>query len=389
MKKIKVAISQRIIPHYRVPVFTELSERKDIDLTVFYGKGFKSGASANAEKIDGFKHVKLFTIFLSFLNRYNKQLIVFHPFLIFRLLFGNFDVIIVEPTTNIFNDLIIFPYCKLFKRKFIWYEAGAVPENERTANRKFMDPIVNRMTKKADAYITYNSFADKYLMEYLNIPKEKIFRAQNALDTKEIFAAIEKFSGSIDKKKAELELSDCKVALFIGGIEKRKRINNLISAIANINKAGIKAKTLIVGDGFDIQWIKSHMTADELECTIFAGKHIADAVLYILVSDVVVLPGQGGLSINHAYACKKPFIGTRESVSPDTDSIYDYVTDDLNGYVININDIAALTEKLKIIFTQSDLYGKLCAGAFETSKVIDVPNMVDGIENAVKFVCQK
>ena len=105
MKKIKVAISQRIIPHYRVPVFTELSERENIDLTVFYGKGFNSGSQSNAKNIFGFKHKKLLTIFLCFKRNGAKQLRVFHPALFFYLLFGKFDVVIVEPSTNFYNDI--------------------------------------------------------------------------------------------------------------------------------------------------------------------------------------------------------------------------------------------------------------------------------------------
>jgi glycosyltransferase involved in cell wall biosynthesis len=380
-----VAFTQRIIPHYRVPVFTELSKREYIDLTVYYGKGFPSGSSANADYISGFKHKKLATIFLGFLNRQNKQLIVFHPFLFFHLLFGRYEVVIAEPTTNIFNDLVIFPYCKLFRKKFIWYEAGAVPKPERTRNRKLMDPVVGFITKRADAYITYNSFAEKYLIESFKIPVEKIFRAQNALDTNEIVRDIAKYENQVTAKRKEYGLDGVKVALFIGGIEKRKRINNLISAINNINKNGINAKALIVGDGQDLEWVKDNMNPDEAANTIFAGKHVLDAVLFILLSDVVVLPAQGGLSINHAFACGKPFIGTREGVSPGTDSIYDYVTDGYNGYVVKENDIADLEVKLEAIFTNPELYDKLSKGASETSKRINVPGMVNGIENSIKY----
>jgi len=385
MKRIKVAFTQRIIPHYRVPVFTELSKREDIDLTVYFGKGFPSGSSANADNISGFKHKRLATIFLGFLNRHNKQLIVFHPFLFFHLLFGRYDVVIAEPTTNIFNDLVIFPYCKLFKKKFIWYEAGAVPKNERTRNRKLMDPVVDFITKRADAYITYNSFADNFLIESFNIQPEKIFRAQNALDTDEIVRDIAKYESQVTAKRREYGFEGSKVALFIGGIEKRKRINNLITAINNLNKKGIRAKALVVGDGHDLEWVRSNTKPDEALNTLFAGKHVADAVLHILLSDVVVLPAQGGLSINHAFACGKPFIGTREGVSPGTDSIYDYVTDGYNGYVVKENDIADLEEKLQAIFSDSELYDKLCKGAIETSKRINIPGMVNGIENSIKY----
>ena len=387
MKKIKVAISQRIIPHYRVPVFTELARRNNIDLTVYYGKGFKTGASVNSENIEGFNSVKLFTIFLSFLNKKNKQLIVFHPTLLFHLLIRRFDIVIVEPSTNIFNDIFIFGYCKIFNKKFIWYEAGAVPKKNRTFYRKLMDPVIDILTKSSNAFITYNSFADQYLIDSFNIPSEKIFRAQNTLDTSKISKDIYLFKNQVKALRSKLEIIDTKVALFIGGIEKRKRINNLITAVSNVNKMGIKTKTIIVGDGQDMNWVKTNMNKEEVSSTIFVGKHIDDAVLYILLSDVVVLPAQGGLSINHAFACGKPFIGTTETVSPGTNSIYDYIKDGINGFVIKVDDVGDLTDRLYQLFSDDSLYKKACQEALKSSKYLTVPRMVDGIENAITYCC--
>ena len=384
---VRVAVSQRVIPHYRISVFKNLAERSNIDLTVFFGKGLETGTAVNANIIEGFVHKKLFTLPLSFKRDGSMQLRVLHPFLLFYLFAGKFDVVIVEPTTNLYNDIGIFLFCKLFRRKFIWYAAGAGAPKERTLYRRLIDPIVSILTKYADAYITYNSFADNYLKEYFDAPDEKIFRAQNALDTTNITRDVKKWNSEIKFKKQELGIDNAKVALFIGGIEKRKRINNLIQAITEVNHKGIEAKTLIVGDGPDVDWVKEKMTEADRRNTIFAGTHISDAVLYLLMSDVIVLPAQGGLSINHAFACSKPFIGTRECVSGG-DSIYDYVKDGHNGYVVAENDTDALSDKLFSLFSDDTLYMKLCSGALETSTRLDIPNMVDGIEAAIKYAAR-
>ena len=112
MKKIKVAISQRIIPHYRVPVFAELARRKGIDLTVYHGRGMPSGSNSNADKstIKGFKFKTLYTVFLNFKSQETNNLMlrVWHPTLIFHLLLGNYDVIITEPGSNFYNNIFIF-----------------------------------------------------------------------------------------------------------------------------------------------------------------------------------------------------------------------------------------------------------------------------------------
>ena len=120
MKKTKVAVSQRIIPHYRVPVFTELASIENISLTVFYGKSFKTGSQVNADSIINFNAKKLFTIFLNYKGVYgSSQLRVWHPFLILHLIAGNYDVVIVEPSTNFYNNIFSFLYCKIFRKKII------------------------------------------------------------------------------------------------------------------------------------------------------------------------------------------------------------------------------------------------------------------------------
>lgn len=382
MKKIKVAISQRIIPHYRVPVFKELASREDLDVTVFYGNGFMKGSQANASAIEGFRHSKLFTIFLNFKRNDSKQLRVWHPLLFFHLLFGGFDVVIAEPTTNFYNDIFIFIYCKIFKKKFIWYEAGTEPKEKRTKFRRMIDPIVNYFIKYSDSYITYTSYADISLIEYYNVDKKKIFRAQNTVDTYDYPREIEKFKDMVKETKQQLNLAGYKVVLYIGGIEKRKKINNAITATANLNGKGMKAKTLIVGDGEDIGWIKEQMTDVEKTNTVFAGKHVADAVLYVLLADVVVLPSQGGLSVTQAFACGKPFIGSEEI---EHGGIKDYVFPGYNGYLVKEDNVADLQQALELVLTDTTHYLKLCEGAFETSKKITVPNMVDGIVNAIRY----
>ena len=383
MKKIKVAISQRIVPHYRVPVFKELAFRENIDLTLYYGGGFEKGSQVNAQEITGFNAKKLFTIMLNYNGVYgSSQLRVWHPFLTLHLLFGNFDVIIVEPSTNFYNNIFTFIYCKIFGKKFIWHESGSIPKEQRPKFRRMIDPILSIFIKGANAFITYTSYADESLKRDFNIDSKKIFRAQNTIDTSNIDKEIEIFLPEVNSKKKELELLGFKVALYIGGIEQRKKIENLIKAITHLNNSGIPSKALIVGDGPDKDGLLSKLTAEDKVNTLFAGKHVKDATLYVLLSDVVVLPSSGGLSVMTAFACKKPFVGSEEI---EHGGIKDYVTNGVNGFLVKENDVKELQEKLKEIFINDYLYKKMSSMAYKSSKKITIPNMVNGFENAINY----
>lgn len=383
MKPIKVAISQRIIPHYRVPVFTELSKRTEIDLTVFYGHGMKTGSQANAQRIGGFHSVKLATICLNYKGVYgSSQLRVWHPLLFFHLICGRFDVVIAEPSTNFYNDIFIYLYCKLFGKKFIWYESGSVPKNQRSRFRKIIDPFISTFIKGADAYITYTSYADRSLKRDFNIDNARIFRAQNTVDTTNIAKELEYYKPLVEAKKKELGMNECNVSLYIGGIEKRKKIENLITATCNLRADGMNTKCLIVGDGPDKEWLLQKMSDIEKQHTFFVGKQIKDATLYIMISDVVVLPSSGGLSVIQAFACKKPFIGSEEI---EHGGIRDYVIPGENGYLVKENDINELQAALKKVFSEKELYETLCNNAYKTSKKMNIISMVDGIEKAIKY----
>ncbi len=124
------------------------------------------------------------------------------------------------------------------------------------------------------------------------------------------------------------------------------------------------------------------MTTIELEQTVFAGKHITDATLYIILSDVVVLPSAGGLSVIQAMACGKPFIGSEEI---EHGGIRDYVTNGINGFLVKENDVNDLYCALKELYTNDKRYAAFCKNAFEKSKELTIQNMVNGIQNAIKY----
>ena len=93
----------------------------------------------------------------------------------------------------------------------------------------------------------------------------------------------------------------------------------------------------------------------------------------------MVLPGEGGLSINHAFGCGKPCIATQEAVAGG-DTVYDYIQENRNGFVAKMNDSRDLANKLRLIFTNEDLYQNVCKGALESAKELTVEKMVDEIE---------
>ena len=112
-KLLKVAVVQRIIPHYRLPVFAKLSDDKGLDVTILYGRAPNQGSMRNVENICEFKNKFFFTIQFLLKSKRAGYHFVFHPFMIFHLLKMKYQVIILEGPTNVIDNFFIIPISKL------------------------------------------------------------------------------------------------------------------------------------------------------------------------------------------------------------------------------------------------------------------------------------
>ena len=172
---IKVALIQRICPHYRVSIFRHLS--KHADLTLYYGKGEESGSCQNAKIIDGFKHKKLFTLALSLNLRTKSYYLSWFPSLIFHLIKDRPQVIITEGTTNILNNISVIIFAKLTGTSFIWWCAGRNINLPIDRARKVIEPILTFLIRRSDACIGYTEMSREYFLS-IGVPNEKIFITQ-------------------------------------------------------------------------------------------------------------------------------------------------------------------------------------------------------------------
>jgi len=379
MRKINVGFSSRVLPDYRTPVYKELSKRNDIFFKAYFGKGTTSGAYSNANNFEGINYSKLFTVKVPLGKNLYR---VWHPTLFFYLVRDDIDIIITEGTPNMFNNISSYIYAKIFKKKFITYEAADI--QRKSIYRKLLFPVEYFIYKYADAFITYNSAADRALIKR-GIPRDKIFRSQNTVDISKHKRHAEAYLKIIAQEKRELTLGDHFIINYTGAIERRKKIEILLKAYKILFEKEYKVSLFIVGDGPDFVYYNELAKKMSLEKIFFWGRKIDDVYKYFLLSDICVLPGQGGLLINDAFTFGKPIIATEEAVAGG-DSVYDYIENGINGYVISQNSVDELVVTLEKIITNKELYTQLCQGSSESSKKFSISAMVDGIEDAIQYV---
>lgn len=333
---LKVAIVQRSCPHYRIPFFSRLNQNEDIMLSVLVND---PKALRWAKTGLGFKLVYMPALKAEFGYDSKSYSIPFSPHLIKKLWQERYDVLIVEGVTNILNNLLIYPVARLRRSRYIWWGAGRRRFAKKNILRRIADPFVNYLIKHADVCLAYGSVAQDYMVS-VGAKPDRVFVAQNTIDTAPIFAQIQEMNTEAAKVRQQLGFNEKKIILYVGVIEKRKKIENLILAYREILKRVNQPVALvIVGDGPHLsslrQWYEEKMPSLDVH---FLGEIIEGVGAYFALCDVFVLPSEGGLALNQAMAYGKPVIAT----SADGTEI-DLIQHGKNGYIVTEDDITALS----------------------------------------------
>ena len=297
MIKKRVIILQRVCTSYRVPLFQKLSDDYEIDIKVVYGDDIPNSKVKNSPIIDGFKSKKLQTKFFIFKDR----TFVFHKKLIRELFEYKPDVIICEGESNFLNYLQALIFSKIFhnKTRIIQWTLGEMPKSE--PRPFYLMPLKKFFRKRFNGFIVYSSFGKQALVQQ-GLKPESIFVAVNVSNTEEHIEKSKSFSESIVPSNNEQHLK----CLFVGSIEKPKRLELLIDAARLLD--GKDIKFTIVGDGIELQKLQDKVNILKLKNLEFVGRVTTRLPELYLNSDILVLPGRGGMVISEAMCYGLPVL---------------------------------------------------------------------------------
>lgn len=231
--------------------------------------------------------------------------------------------IISGSSSYLINWLIIF-YSKITRKKvFIWchgFHASLKKRRSRFLAKLFF--------AHADGLLMYNSYYSKNMID-IGCKPERISFIHNSLDSKkqtEIFHALQPsciyadYFGNNDP-----------VAIYIGRIQKRKKIDMLIRAIHNLNKQGHKMNIVIVGGISDDNSLVDLVNKLDMQKEVwFYGPSYNEeengALLYN--ASICVCPERVGLTSIHSLTYGTPVVSNDifENQEPEFEAIIPNVT---------------------------------------------------------------
>ncbi|OXD83109.1 hypothetical protein CE135_11140 [Vibrio parahaemolyticus] len=241
----------------------------------------------------------------------------------------------------------IFIYCKFFNKKYVWWSLGKVRTRKKNIINKILDPIIEFLLNNACCVMARNTLAKKYYVNDKDFDDCRVIVAPNSMNHhKENDVNIER----------RLELKEIKnesiIMLYVGALTNLKRPKDLLFSIESLLKIdpSIDLQLWFVGDGPEREKLEQLTQSLNLSKNVkFFGKVFDGVGAYFELSDFVVVPGLGGLVINHAMIYGKPVISR---LADGTE--LDLIEDGLTGYLVDGYEIDKLVEKISLMLN-SDL----------------------------------
>jgi glycosyltransferase involved in cell wall biosynthesis len=223
-----------------------------------------------------------------------------------------------------------------------------------------------RLHKKIDAFIAYSHKGAREYQEVTSNQKP-VYVASNAVSKRPIGPPLERphqFQGR-------------PVLLYVGRIQARKRIDNLLRACSALPE-DLQPILRIVGDGPTKESLESLANKVYPKTDFMGRKSGAELAELFRKADLFVLPGTGGLAVQEAMSYALPVIvaegdGTQgDLVKPE------------NGWIIPSNDEQALRETLKVAISDAAQLRRMGKCSYKiVQNEVNIEQMVNTFLNAI------
>jgi len=183
---------------------------------------------------------------------------------------------------------------------------------------------------------------------YSGISSTKITEIPNAIYSDVFYPATTRVRQALRKKLKYPE--DCKILLFVGGINPRKGVDLLIETFIKIARHNLKVVLSVVGptykykNSFHEQLYKRIDENNLRERVFFTKRAVENVVDYMQASDVFVFPSRKetfGTVVGEAMACGLPVVAM--NIPGVTDTLIDHGID---GFIVPQDDSKLLSEQL-------------------------------------------
>jgi glycosyltransferase involved in cell wall biosynthesis len=361
----KLALQQRVLPAYRAPFFDALAQACTGGLSVFAGQprpdeNIPSPQGLQIAQLVPARNWHFFSVQSPFYRCYQ-------PGIVHWLESWQPDALIVEANPRYLSTPSSIRWMHIRNKPVIGWGLGAPPVSGRLAGWRMRSRT--KFLGTLDATIAYSQRgADEY--RQMGFPAGRVFVAPNAVSGRP--------ANPLPPRPLEFEGQPR--LLFVGRLQERKRIDNLLQACAALPEA-LQPELRIVGDG-PVRVNFECLAQQVYPRTQFTGAHYgAELEADFTWADLFVLPGTGGLAVQQAMAYGLPVIVAQGDGTQD-----DLVRSE-NGWQVLPDDLAALQAALGTALVDAPRLRQMGAESYRIVRdEINLERMVAVFVEALKSV---
>lgn len=363
----RLGVQQRVLPRYRLPFLEALADACKEGVSVFAGQPRPQEAIAVVEAPQIHKENLRYVEGNNLHILYGSLYLCYQRGLLEWLKEEQATALIVEANARYLSTPAAVRWMHRHTRPVIGWGLGAPTPNGFLASLRRKRRT--RFLSQFDALIAYSQRgAEEYARA--GFPRERIVVAPNAVSP----------APAHPPPARPLSFESRPTVLFVGRLQARKRIDNLLYACAAL-PARIQPRLLIVGDG------PARPALEKLAQGIypraeFAGAQHGEALRsFFLAADLFVLPGTGGLAVQEAMGYGLPV------VVAEGDGTQGDLVRATNGWQVPPNDITALVAALQEAFSDVARLRAMGAESYRIVKEeINVGRMVAAFLQALRLV---
>lgn len=349
----KAIILQRVIPDYRAAVFREITANENNDISLIIGQSIASAKAKNSNDLSGIKFKQLATNNICIFGR----VFVWHVGLLKELRKENPDVIICEAESHFLGYLSAIIY-KLFispRTRLIMWCFYALPG--KVHERSFFHSWVKKCARLCfDGFISYTSFGKKQLMAS-GISEDKITVAVNVCDTELLINKNKSLSITKEDAKRRLGVEDKFVVTYVGTVDEAKKPELVIELAMLFQSKAFHF--FIIGSGPLERQIRARVAELRLRNITLTGRVVEDLPTYYRATDVVVIPGRGGIVISESMCFGVPV------VVHQADGVeHDLIRHGVTGAILDSGDVSDFERELLAFADAPDRVKQLGQNAY-------------------------
>jgi glycosyltransferase involved in cell wall biosynthesis len=385
-QKIRLGILVSHPIQYFTPVYRELANAHDIDLTVlfrtrvgvdeYHDKGFGRAVRWDTPLLEGYSH--------EFLSR-KRTLSGTELTIVQEVRRRRFDVLLVHGYNSLTNLLAILTAKLTGTRVLMRGDTRKMDHHRGSGGRR---ALKRALFKIFDGFVTIGTLNRDYYANH-GVDVRRLFFAPFCVSNSAF--RLDGASHALARARVRGELGlgeDEVVVLFVSKLTAQKRADDLIRAFALIEGQFANARLVIAGSGEQAEPLRNLAADLSLERLVFAGFYNQSKLpaLYA-ASDVFVLPAvqePWGLVVNEAMAAGLPVI-----VSDEVGAAPDLVEGKGTGIVFPCGDVNALAQALATLVASLDLRKSLGAAASRLIDEWDVSVCAKNIGAAVHAVAAR